>query len=487
MRRSQAPSIRRAAKMGAAIELNAKNDNNAAAPLEMQWGTAGDYKGFRPRKYNEGENPLADKRIFLVLWRKQSNKKHKTWTGNGTLEVTATKATLKDETGKVMDVLTCFKHEKIQEDALLEIGMRDVEIQVELTTAAECIAQRKEEIENWYRQQEESVGLVSGHQETSGIPQRPPNLLKRPKRLPECKFLNESSSCVIPAAAPFKLDEYICMLEPAELQYQTMQLLADYCRDSGMQQTSASADFLQVAEQICDHPVLLKHIENQPVVSDALVPHLPPWQEMGVYDSAKFEFVHLMLDNLVAGCGEKCAIVANSQNCLDIIRGYCQCWDIPHTQVVDGLHANCFNAPSTEDAKAPMVALLMASQLPKERLTGCKYVILYNYSARAAARHLLAANMRIYTLITADCLEERQFEQHLGLVNSTDSLMDLISPRMEDTQQLLRVLQNTLTSWSQWQRPFSEAFLKDTFFSDELSSLRCVFSKLHKDPELQVL
>lgn len=199
---------------------------SVATPLEMEWGTSDAYKGFRPHKYNEGENPLKDKRIFLVLWRKQSNKKHKTWTGNGTLELTATKATLKDETGKVMDVLTCFNQNKIHEGALLEIGMRDIEIQEELRTADECITQRKEEIENWYRKQEESSGMVSAHNEPVRKLPRLPNILRKPKRSSEIK-------CdVIPAATlPVKLDEYICMLVPAELQCQSMQLLAEYCED----------------------------------------------------------------------------------------------------------------------------------------------------------------------------------------------------------------------------------------------------------------
>lgn len=197
---------------------------SVATPLEMEWGTSGAYKGFRPHKYNEGENPLKDKRIFLVLWRKQSNKKHKTWTGNGTLELTTTKATLKDETGKVIDVLTFFNRDKIREGALLEIGNRDIEIQEELRTADECISQRREEIENWYRQQEESIGMVSAHNEPARKLPRLPNILRKQKQSSELKC-----DVVTAAAPPVKLDEYICMLAPAELQCQSMQLLAEYC------------------------------------------------------------------------------------------------------------------------------------------------------------------------------------------------------------------------------------------------------------------
>lgn len=187
-----------------------------------------------------------------------------------------------------------------------------------------------------------------------------------------------------------------------------------------MQET---ANFVLIAQQICDHPVLLKHFVNEHLVSDILMPNLPPWQEMGLYDSAKFEFVHQMLDNWVVGLGEKCAIVASSQSCLDIIKGYCQCWDIPHHQLGDN------NTPTIpEDATTPMVFLLLASKLPAIRLTSCKYLILYNYNARSAGIGILAGDCdtQIYTLITADCLEERQFQQYLGLVESVGNFDELL-------------------------------------------------------------
>jgi len=123
MRRSQAPSMRRAAKRGLPA-CEPEVPKKVCAPNEMQWGTTGGYRSLGPRRYGETENPLKDKRIFLVLWRPQSNKKHKTWKGNGTLEVTESRATLRDETSKVLDVLTCFKPEKFQENALIEIGMK---------------------------------------------------------------------------------------------------------------------------------------------------------------------------------------------------------------------------------------------------------------------------------------------------------------------------------------------------------------------------
>lgn len=199
-------------------------------------------------------------------------------------------------------------------------------------------------------------------------------------------------------------------------------------------------DIYEIAQLICDHPVLLKHLEEQQVVSQALLPHLPPWQEMGLYDSAKFEFVHLMLDDLVVAHGQNCAIVASDQSCLDIIKGYCQCWNIAYVE--DSCQAGSFNGTISQDAKEPKVALFIAGHLSHEHLNNCKYVILYNFSVRSEISQLLAADTRVYTLITAGCWEEWQFQQYLGLFNGSEQLMDILQQRVSPTHQLQGISQN---------------------------------------------
>ncbi|KAH8359240.1 hypothetical protein KR093_005312, partial [Drosophila rubida] len=386
---------RMAAKRGLPLDFEVPRPTKQPN-IQIPWGTSGGYKHLGPRRYDDAENPLKDKRIFLVLWRQQSNKKHKIWTGNGTLEVTATCATLKDETNKTLDVLTFFKPEKFRENALLEIGMKDVEIQFELKTVQECLAQRKEEIENWYRQQEAATGELVSKSEDNPTNHRPKIKLKRAKLSPD------DTTTTNPVEPRIKLNKYICMLAATDLQQMTLRLLSNYCRALD----KAFSDFIEIGQHICDHPVLLKYLEDHPIVSDILLPHLPPWKELGLYDSAKFEFMHQMLDNLVVARGEKCAIVAKNQQCLDIIRGYCQCWNVPFIQVENVEHADHFNG---SDHKTAMVALLNANDLPSIRLTGCKHMIFYNYSKESTATQLLAADVdtRIYTLITAGCFEER--------------------------------------------------------------------------------
>lgn len=178
------------------------------------------------------------------------------------------------------------------------------------------------------------------------------------------------------------------------------------------------------------------------LVSEVLLPHLPPWEEMGLYDSAKLEFVHQMLDNWVVNLGNKCAVVASTQQCLDIIKAYCRYWEIPHQQLDE-------TSSSSEIPEGAMVILLLASKLPLIRLTNCKYLILYNYSARSAGIGILKGDCdtQIYTLITAGCLEELQFQQHLGLVQGGDNLQGLLQVRATH-ELLLEHKENVSSLWS---------------------------------------
>lgn len=48
------------------------------------------------------------RKIFNVVYGKQSKKKHKTWEGDGTLEIHEKYAMLKDETGKAIGKIILF-------------------------------------------------------------------------------------------------------------------------------------------------------------------------------------------------------------------------------------------------------------------------------------------------------------------------------------------------------------------------------------------
>lgn len=75
-----------------------------------------------------GNVSVSDKRIFRVVWGKPSSKKHKTWEGDGTLEVGEKSATLKDEEGKVLGRSTQLKTSELEEGSRLKVGGKEVEL-----------------------------------------------------------------------------------------------------------------------------------------------------------------------------------------------------------------------------------------------------------------------------------------------------------------------------------------------------------------------
>ncbi|KAH8243462.1 hypothetical protein KR032_007516 [Drosophila birchii] len=420
---------------------------------QMEWGSSKSHESQGLRELKPGENPLRESRIYHVLWRNQTTKKHKTWTGNGTLVVTASKMTLKDDSGLVVDTATCFKQRQIKENDQLQIGSRDVEVQEEFKSVEECAAHRKLEIANWCQKIDTQNGHVDdpGPPSVVNLPFRSHVLKKRIRQgsptevqegfnnveecpgqrkrlMASCSQKTNNTSPPLyrleagnpPPLSSFSQVEYLCLLAPAELQEKTLHFLAEH------RQGQDQSVVLDMVHEVCDHPVLLKTRVNQPdslELMQLLKPHLPPWTEMGLYDSAKFEFVHLMLDDVVVERGEKCCIVANSQDCLRLVKGYCQNWDIAHVQLDDADQVASFNQEGI--AGSPMVALALTSQLPGIRSLRCNYLIIYNHNARQATEHFLAANMKIYTLVTAGgCPEEQEFYKSLG-VPATEDLREV--------------------------------------------------------------
>lgn len=68
------------------------------------------------------------KRIFRVVFGKPSAKKHKTWEGDGTLEVGEKTATLMDEDGKVIGRASQVKTAELEEGSRLKVGSKEVEL-----------------------------------------------------------------------------------------------------------------------------------------------------------------------------------------------------------------------------------------------------------------------------------------------------------------------------------------------------------------------
>ncbi|XP_030370913.1 uncharacterized protein LOC115621408 isoform X2 [Scaptodrosophila lebanonensis] len=298
MRRSKAPSIRKMAK-NTSFDSNANVNSFRSPSPPMQWGTSNGYQHWGPKNYEDNENPLKDKRIFRILWRNISNRKHKIWNGDGTLEVTAADATLKDHTGKIMGALKTFNFNPrdFKEHELLQIAGKEVELQEEFKTIEECVAQRKQEIALAFHV--ESDDEENNHNRPQKV-----NMLKAPKRAPVARALTE----------------YICMLRPAELQLWALKVCEQYAQamPAGHQ---FSDDIVNISRWICDHPAIVKnHANPTSQLMLRLLEHLPPAKEMQIYDSAKFECICSLLDNLVVEHGERCAIIATNAEILDIIK-----------------------------------------------------------------------------------------------------------------------------------------------------------------------
>ncbi|XP_043951450.1 uncharacterized protein LOC108031191 [Drosophila biarmipes] len=512
MRRSKAPSMRRAAKRETEDPASLVEPQSScpwpSTSLPSEWGSSKGPENLGPRELKAGENPLRESRIFHVLWRNQTTKKHKTWTGNGTLVVTGSIVTLKDDTGKVVDTMTCFKQRDFKENDQLQVGTRDVEVQEEIKTLEECVSQRKLEIATWCQK----IDALNGHSDTSppSVANAPfrSHVLKKIKReenfmeveKPSTWGSSESSKqqetlphvntapCISnelerainkvrptevqdPSTSRFTSVEYLCFLTPAALQESIFVFLAECIKKCKVD------PFLikEMVQVVCDHPVLLKTLFKNTDFTElmqVLEPKLPPWTEMGLYDSAKFEFVHVMLDHLVLERKEKCCILANTQDCLRLVVGYCQSYDIDHAQLDSHQKVAVFNSN-----EKPMVGLVLSCNLPEVRSLHCKHLIIYNHDAREEASQLLACretSTKVYTPITSGGgPEEMQFYRRLGRITDNNSLGDLQnygSGQMPSTVY-------ELDTWTKIEPPFSNNFFEESTISDSLESLLLVYSR----------
>lgn len=149
MRRSKAPSALSKSKRVCvnSITNNEPEEKYGSDPEDEQylkWGSRENTKG--------AENEFFDKnkRYFNVVWRNLSTKKHKTWAGDGTLEVNVLKlkAVLKDDTGKYMGSTTRFKISELCEDFQMVVSGKEIEIQNEIKDEEEIYELRKRVIKN---------------------------------------------------------------------------------------------------------------------------------------------------------------------------------------------------------------------------------------------------------------------------------------------------------------------------------------------------
>ncbi|XP_014275616.1 DNA repair and recombination protein RAD54B [Halyomorpha halys] len=74
------------------------------------------------------ETKLESLQIFNVVYGKISKKKHKTWDGDGTLEVGLSHLTLKDDSGKSLGQVRRSKNVTVEEGSRIFVGNKEVEV-----------------------------------------------------------------------------------------------------------------------------------------------------------------------------------------------------------------------------------------------------------------------------------------------------------------------------------------------------------------------
>ncbi|ETN66628.1 DNA repair and recombination protein RAD54 [Anopheles darlingi] len=135
MRRSCAPSMKRP---------QATEDSACAVkrPLVSSSGAASNSKqtGISSSSSKENVGALKDTAIFKVVWGKISTRKHKTWEGDGTLEVSGRSALLRDETGKVISTASGLKLEEVTEGIQIIVGSKEVEVLERITESTEPVS-----------------------------------------------------------------------------------------------------------------------------------------------------------------------------------------------------------------------------------------------------------------------------------------------------------------------------------------------------------
>uniref|UniRef100_A0A182WBI8 DNA repair and recombination protein RAD54-like n=1 Tax=Anopheles minimus TaxID=112268 RepID=A0A182WBI8_9DIPT len=154
MRRSCAPSMKRSCEPTTSEKHPAKKTTNAVSNA-ITLGSNEDRSStitvnksntvLKPKNYN-GIDP---KIIFKVVWGKISTRKHKTWEGDGTLEVSGRSAVLKDETGRIITTASGLKFDEVTEGIQLVVGSKEVEV-----------------LEKWNEDQATSLATVPDNDET---------------------------------------------------------------------------------------------------------------------------------------------------------------------------------------------------------------------------------------------------------------------------------------------------------------------------------
>ncbi|XP_013119310.2 uncharacterized protein LOC106096213 [Stomoxys calcitrans] len=371
MRRSKAPSM---------VSKNKRFCNNPENNKDSEETHGSDPEDESSLKWGSKNNPPdlgRNKRVFNIVWRDVTNKKHKTWKGDGSLEVNLAtmKAVLKDEDGKYLGCTTRFKVADLVEDFQLVVSGKEIEIQNEITDEEELYELRKREMKNRNWGAEEWMSPEDKAEEEKkpkgGFYFKPVLVLKSPKIAKatmktydtkqvyenetwgstkqglkkviesslgsqNCNFRNDmhaSTSNIRLSKNPkaYKHRSYICFIKPSELQQYLFHQINEYyyqCKQSHDGDLINATNLSHVLEQICNHPSFIKHIPSSNDIVQYLAPLLPVWSEMGPFDSGKLEFVQYYLQPSAVQENDNIVMISKNVNALNMLQGLCDFMNI---------------------------------------------------------------------------------------------------------------------------------------------------------------
>lgn len=235
-----------------------------------------------------------------------------------------------------------------------------------------------------------------------------------------------------------KKQEFVVFCRPSELQqFLLRKVLESY--ENKLENTSGSAfQLISMLKKICNHPSLVQSLSEQQENSfkSYVTSLLPPWEEMGPFDSGKLIVVLALLQQMIDR-KERIVLVSYHTKTLDMLQGLLDHFGYKFSRL-DGTTASSsrtgivdeFNNPKNDflvfllSAKAGGVGL---------NLVGASRLVLFDNDWNPASdlqalsriwRDGQKKSVYIYRLVTAGTIEEKIFQRQLSKTSLGGCVVD---------------------------------------------------------------
>ncbi|XP_065365571.1 uncharacterized protein LOC135958602 [Calliphora vicina] len=535
MRRSKAPSVLNKAKRVSdsndySNETEVGGHDSDPEDEQYNWGSRTHNGEIKPNRFE-------NKRIFNIVWRDISTKKHKTWKGDGTLEVNnlIVKAILKDETGKYLGCSTKFNKNDIAPDFQMVIGGKEIEIQNEITEEDELHELRKRQVlnRNWGEEWISPKELTEEDKKPKGSFKFKPILMLKPPEVPlsvnlksnwetkETQKQNTSfginksdicSSSQINLKTPPSTGlcrEFICFVRPSELQQFLLLKAVEYytsVKSCLTLEKIQSLDIDHILKHICNHPSFINHKSTTNELMRYLIPTLPDWSEMGPFDSGKLEFVQYFLSDLTKFKPQHCIILAINSNVLNMLQGLCDFMNIKclrlNTNLSKDDKSRVIDEFCSSEKDLTQVLLVNSQEVMKtfDLSTYCnKLIIFEEFSKNINISNLLHKykEMSVYYLVTAFSIEELLLLDTYNN-NNRENLLELIDELVnisnmdndccylhskiecncfESTDECVNANNIFIKNWQHFKIPFDVQLLKISSLENSAENIVSIFCR----------